>query len=647
MKLGTLLSACSLLACLSAPLVAQDADRAFLDAREAFRVGDRAKLERASATLSQSDLAIYGEYWLLRQGLERADPIAVKSFLNRWDGEYLAEKLRGEWLKEIAKRGEWAAFMAEYPNLAAPDQELACGALQARLARGDTGVYDEARRLWLTLPDPPALCQPLFASLVQLGNLRVDDVWARARRQFEAGKTAQARSTLHFLPLAQDPDDKTFALVVDKPAPWLARLPAGWSDVATTRQLAALAVQRLATNDPAFAAGQLESLEGNLPVDVRQWAWGQIGWQAARRHMNEASGWYARGAPAQLSEETHGWWVRSALLQQDWGTVRRAIESMPPELASRPEWIYWLGRAYKAGGRQQDAQSLFARIAGQPDFYGTLASEELGRLLALPPRAQSVSREELLAAQARPGLRRALILFRLDLRTEAVREWNWALRGMNDRELLAAAELARQNDLYDRAINTAEKTRSEHDFSLRYLAPYGDQVRPAARNQSLDDAWVYGLMRQESRFVSSAKSNVGASGLMQLMPATAKWVARKIGLKDYQPSAVHDPDTNLLLGTSYMRMVLENLDNHPVLASAAYNAGPGRAQRWRADVPVEGAIYAETIPFSETRDYVKKVMNNSIYYSVLFNGRPESLHERLGTIPPRNAAGAQKVEDLP
>lgn len=217
---------------------------------------------------------------------------------------------------------------------------------------------------------------------------------------------------------------------------------------------------------------------------------------------------------------------------------------------------------------------------------------------------------------------------------------------MNDRQLLAAAELARSNQIWDRVINTADRTRNEHDYSLRFLAPYGDQIRPAARNQSLDDAWVYGLMRQESRFVTSARSNVGASGLMQLMPATAKWVAKKIGLRDFSQSQVNDTQTNVLLGTSYMRLVMENLDNHPVLASAAYNAGPGRAKKWRAERPLEGAIYAETIPFSETRDYVKKVMSNSVYYSALFTGRPDSLKARLGEVAPRSTAPF-KDNDLP
>jgi soluble lytic murein transglycosylase len=148
-------------------------------------------------------------------------------------------------------------------------------------------------------------------------------------------------------------------------------------------------------------------------------------------------------------------------------------------------------------------------------------------------------------------------------------------------------------------------------------------------------------MRQESRFITSAKSGVGAKGLMQLMPATAKWVARKIGLSSYRPANVADMDTNVTLGTNYLKMVLTRLDNHPVLACAAYNAGPGRARRWLGDAPMEGAIYIETIPFTETRDYVKKVMSNSVYYSILFDQKPRSLKSRLGVIQP------QRVGDLP
>jgi soluble lytic murein transglycosylase len=198
--------------------------------------------------------------------------------------------------------------------------------------------------------------------------------------------------------------------------------------------------------------------------------------------------------------------------------------------------------------------------------------------------------------------------------------------------LLAAAELARQNSWIDRAINTATRTRQLHDFDLRFLAPYRDTAKIYAKQYGLDEAWVYGLMRQESRFVSQAKSGVGASGLMQIMPATARWIAAKLGLKHFQSGTIHDLDTNMQFGMYYLKTIQQGLDDSAVLATAAYNAGPGRARRWRGDSAMEGAIYAESIPFSETRDYVKKVMYNAVYYARSFGQSNTSLKARLGSI---------------
>jgi soluble lytic murein transglycosylase len=237
-----------------------------------------------------------------------------------------------------------------------------------------------------------------------------------------------------------------------------------------------------------------------------------------------------------------------------------------------------------------------------------------------------------------PAIRRSLALYRLGLRFEAAREWSWAIGAFDDRQLIAAAELARRNELWDRAINTAERTRSVHDFALRYLAPYRERFRAYAAEHGLDEAWVFGLVRQESRFVADARSSAGASGLMQLMPATAKWVAAKLGMKQYRQALVTDLDINISLGTYYLKHVLDTLDNQPVLASAGYNAGPGRARAWRADEEMEGALYSETIPFNETRDYVKKVMANATYYARMFGQRMISLKERLGSIPPKSSS---------
>ena len=623
--------------------IAEPSDDLFLAAKDAARAGDRAKLERLSGELNGYELESYVTYWRLQPDLKTMpDTTAVRAFLADNAGSYLAEKLRGDWLKQLGKQQQWSTFDAEYPALVQPDQELACYALQSRRARGDASALDDVLPLWLTLMDTPESCYPVLEALIVEKRVLADDVWARIRRQVEANRLAGARFSMNYLPASQTPDAKTALAATDTPMPWLAKTTL--SNSRMHRELAALAIARIARNDPRMAVDQLERLDSRLQPSEKRWVWSQIGWQAALRHLPEAAEWYRKAGDTPMSNEVAQWRVRAALRAQDWGMVRTAIEQMPPTLAAQPDWVYWLGRAYQAGGRIEDANNLFVRIAGQPNFYGNLADEELGRTVMPPPKAAPATANEMAKAASLGSIRRALALFRLNLRTEGVREWNWGLRGMNDRELLAAAAVAERAGVYDRAIAAADRTRDEHDYSMRYLSPYSAQIRPAARGQSLDDAWVYGLMRQESRFVTNARSSVGASGLMQLMPATARWVAKKIGLTDFHPSRVNDTETNVLLGTSYMRMVMESLDNHPVLASAAYNAGPGRARKWQATRPLEGAIYAETIPFNETRDYVKKVMSNSMYYSALFNGQPQSIKSWLGTIGPRNDV---KGEELP
>ena len=198
---------------------------------------------------------------------------------------------------------------------------------------------------------------------------------------------------------------------------------------------------------------------------------------------------------------------------------------------------------------------------------------------------------------------------------------------------LAAAELARQQEWFDRAISTAEKTREQHNFDLRFLTPFREQASAYAREYRLDEAWIYGVIRQESRFAVEARSGTGAMGLMQLMPDTARWIARKLGLHHFKAHDAHNADTNIKFGAYYLRALMDDLDNQAVLVTAAYNAGPRRAQRWRDERAMEGSIYIETIPFNETREYVKKVMSNAMFYAVRF-GKPSSLlKDRLGVIP--------------
>jgi soluble lytic murein transglycosylase len=349
--------------------------------------------------------------------------------------------------------------------------------------------------------------------------------------------------------------------------------------------------------------------------------------------------WYRESGSVRLSDNNEAWRVRMALRQPkiDWKWVMQGIDTMREPHRSDPTWVYWKARGLAATGKKAEAEKAYLSIAADCSFYGQLAAEELGRTISAPKRPEAVTEKELAQARANPGLQRAVTLFKRGWRLEAVPEWNFTLRGMTDRQLLAASELARRESIYDRVVVTSGRTKNEVDFTQRFVAPFEGRVSAQAREVNVEPAWVYGLIRQESLFIMDARSHVGASGLMQLMPATAKWMAKKIGLTDFTPNSVNDFDTNTKLGTSYLSMVQSDLGGSQVLASAGYNAGPGRPMLWRSklDAPVEGAIFAETIPFNETRDYVKKVMSNATYYAAVFSGNPQSLKQRLGQIEPR------------
>jgi soluble lytic murein transglycosylase len=278
---------------------------------------------------------------------------------------------------------------------------------------------------------------------------------------------------------------------------------------------------------------------------------------------------------------------------------------------------------------------VLAALSFDHNFYGQLAMEELGTVVTTTSDSYHPNEDEVAAMERVPGIQRALKFYQLGLRYEGALEWRWTSRAFKDKELLAAAEVARRNGWFERSIDTAERTQQMHDFTLRYPTPYREVLGSYTRLLDLDEAWVYALVRQESRFSAEARSNAGALGLMQLMPTTARSVARRLGIPGLNRNSVHTVDTNISLGTYHLRELMDGLENHPVLASAAYNAGQGRARDWRADRPLEGAVYTETIPFSETRDYVRKVMSNTMYYARLLAQPFIPLKQRLGQVPPK------------
>lgn len=605
-------------------------DDVFHALREAALRDDAAAAAKLADRLPDYAIPSYVDYYRLRPRLRTASASEVRDFLKRYDGSAIADRLRNDWLLELGHRRDWPAFDEQYPLfVVADDQQLKCYALMSRAIKGKR-VADEARDLLAAPKDYGNGCHALVGVLVQNGQFTQADIWAQVRLAVEAGAIPVARRIASLTEV----DDKLVVRAIDKPTLTLTK---GAGKSRESHELFFIALGRVAKSTPDVAAHALREEHDRLTPSERSTGWAQIALQASYKLLPEARDYWSKTGDAPMSNEAYQWRSRIALRSGDWKQVKAAIESMPPALRQQPTWVYWMARALRDEGQAEEAQKLFRSIADQIHFYGQLSLEELGQKISIPLGVQPVTAAELAPIAANPGLRRAMKFFDMNLRFEGVREWNWELRKMSEREHLAAAEFARQNNLLDRMVNTSDRTKSELDFTQRYPSPFRDFMYRATSSLGLDMAWVYGLIRQESRFIMNARSQVGASGLMQLMPGTANFVARKIGMSNFHPSKVNETDTNISLGTNYLNMVLKDLDGSQAMATAAYNAGPGRPRAWRATLTrsVEGAIFAETIPFSETRGYVKNVLSNATYYAALFEGKPQSLKARLGTVAPK------------
>lgn len=646
-------------ALLLATPVRADQDTDFLAAQAAFRAGDAVKLARYAPALQNTPLEVYVSYYQLRLNLENTDSTAIKTFLARPEDTPIIDRLRGEWLKLLGSRQQWNLFDAEYPHLLNEDTELTCYALQSRRRTQEQAALRETRWLWLSGKTQPESCVVLFDAAINAGLISSQDISRRLRLALELGNVSLAKQLAEKLSSDASVSSAALGSAAADADRYLEKLTSSsgkkrqHSKTKTARKtssnksdwhegqrvVAMFALQRLAKQSPDLTLAHWEKISTHFSTAEQHYFYGWLAYEAARKLDSRALQWFKEAADTPLNEQQAAWRVRAALRAQDWPEVLTSINMMSEQQQRDATWQYWKARALLVAGKPAEAKKLLTPLSSQYTFYGQLAAEELtastpATSLTVNPATPSykASDQDINTMLELPGIQRTLALYRMDMRSEALKEWAWTLRNFNDQELLTAAEIARRNELYDRAINAADRTVNVHDFSLRYLAPYRDVLQSHIQEHGLDEAWVYGLMRQESRFVTAAKSDVGAAGLMQVMPATARWIAKKLGLKDYRHALIHELDTNLRLGTYYMKNVLSQFDENPVLASAAYNAGPGRARRWRGEQPMEGAIYAETIPFDETRDYVKKVMSNTMYYAKQFNAPTITLKQRLGII---------------
>nr|WP_318013738.1 transglycosylase SLT domain-containing protein [Roseateles oligotrophus] len=623
-----------------------------LEAHDAQRRKDRKRLGAINevAQAQRHPLAPWIDYWELGLRLGEVSQPEVTAFYLRWPGTYVEDRLRNDWLLELGRRRDWKNFAVDHQRYQMrDDREVACYLLLSEHV-GGRNVAEQARASWLAQRDGDDGCQLLATTLLDAKQFSPADVWLKLRLAVELQRPRAIKQAAGLL---GKPVELALSELQDNPTRYIGRKAKGGARTHT--ELATLALMRVAANDPAQAAELMfKRWEAELPHDLAAWVWAQIGRQAAFKLQPEANDYFERAFKQQAkhkqapewSSDTLSWLARAALRGGQWQLVLRAIGKLSPADQADPAWQFWRARALLATAAEgaagepirAEARGLLQAIISPLTFYGRLAGEELGLPLQLPATPSPLTPTERKQAQGHAGLTSALLLIDIGLRNEGVREWNFSLMRMSDRELRAAAQEACDREIWDRCINTSDRTRVEIDIGQRFPTPHRQQLLTKSREVGVDPAYVYGLIRQESRFVMDARSHVGASGLMQVMPATARWTAKKIGT-DFRPEYMTDRDFNIKIGASYLKLVLDDFGGSMAMAAAAYNAGPGRPRRWREGPVLDAAIWAENIPFNETRDYVKKVLTNSALYAQVLGLDSSSLRARLGQqIGPRDSS---------
>lgn len=313
-------------------------------------------------------------------------------------------------------------------------------------------------------------------------------------------------------------------------------------------------------------------------------------------------------ALANPNDSQRGWALRAALREQDWQGVFDAFARLSPKQQSEDHWRYWQARALQALGRSSQAQAIFAELANGRGYHSFLAADRISQPYRFGDQPLSVDAQRVAEVARVPAIQRAGELYRLGRGWEARSEWYRGIAGMNGQQMRAAAQLASGWGWSDRAIATLAKSRDYNALALRFPLDHRSSVQQQAESNGLDPSWVYGVIRQESAFIADVRSPVGALGLMQLMPATGRRTARKINARLRHSNELKQPERNIQLGTAYLAEVKQRLGGNPVLATAAYNAGPHRVDRWLPPQPLEASLWVELIPYKETRRYVKAVV---------------------------------------
>ena len=604
---------------------------AFKQAYAAAQQGDDSWHQLAGG-LRDYPLYPYLQAAALEHDIQQADRATVESYLKQYPDWIPAADLRRSFLQELARRQDWSDFQALYqPGLG---ESLSCFALQAKLAQGGTLDFErDLAALWNT-PNLPNACDPVLSAAQAQGLLTAARLWTRIDRAADAGQAGTIASLNDWLPPAEQASARQLGQALRDQAGTLANAST-WPDTLRNRQVAALALTRLARRQSSSADSAWQQLQTHFSFSQQQRD--KILQALALFHATD----FDDGALARLialpaaaqNDSTREWRARVALARMNWPAVLTAIQAMPPDLQQDGEWQYFRARALAATGDAAQARQHYETLAGQATYFGFLAADQLQQSYAICPLTldDDAQREQQLLTQ--PGLQRAFELFAVDLPRLARREWTQALQGADAVTLRLAADLANRRGWYDRAVFTLNHGEALRLYDLRFPLASQDGLVPQAEQAGIAPAWAYAILRAESAWMSDARSGADARGLMQLVPSTAALVAKRNGLNWDGAASLYDPTVNIALGTRYLAQMAQRFDGSTWLASAAYNAGPNRVDRWLASrSALAPDLFVATMPYKETREYVARVMAFSVIYDWRLHGTAVPLALRMSPV---------------
>ncbi len=592
--------------------------------------------------LEHYPLYIYLRYEPLRRKLDRLPVAEVERFITDYPSAYLTERLRAEWLRALARQGEWSLYHRFY--VAGNDADLACFALRARLASGDSAnLAKDALPLWLVGRSQSAACDPVFERLHATGALGDDVVWERAWLAARAGKPTLARYIVrHFGRTADRPLGDLIVTIDQQPRQTLAHASLR-ADTSRTRALLAYGVARLAAADLTRALALWEAAQASyrFTATERGAVARDLALAAAVVRDPSRIALLDRVPPEQCDARVDRARLRAALEARAWQALARWTARPPATGTSPLQWRYWQARALGELGHEEAAETEFRALARERDYYGFLASDKLGQPYSMNHHPVAPSADELSRMRANLDLARAREWDALGQRGRSRQEWHYAITHLPRRDVEVAAHLAHEWGWHDRGIAALGLAQSYDDLELRFPLLHRKQVIDFARRRALPPAVVYSIIRGESAFVTDARSPVGALGLMQLMPATGAETARRLGVKFGGAQDLVRVETNVALGTEYLRRMIKRFGGSFPLAAAAYNAGPGRVRAWSPTLGcVPGDVWIDTIPFVETEGYVRRALFYAAIYEWRLGHDVVTLSSRLPDVTPITARTA-------